>query len=61
MDNCILRIEKLENGYEVEVYDQATADENRKPKNERWFSWILALVVALLSAEWLARKLLRLA
>ena len=32
-----------------------------KPKSQRWFSWVLALVVALLSAEWLARKLLRLA
>jgi len=32
-----------------------------KPKSERWFSWILALVVGILSVEWLARKLLRLA
>jgi hypothetical protein len=32
-----------------------------KPKEERWFSWILAVIVALLSFEWLARKLLRLA
>jgi hypothetical protein len=31
------------------------------PREERWFSWTLALVVGLLSVEWLARKLLRLA
>jgi hypothetical protein len=31
------------------------------PKDERWFSWILAIIVGLLSMEWLARKLLRLA
>jgi hypothetical protein len=30
-------------------------------RDKRWFSWTLALVVGLLSAEWLARKLLRLA
>jgi hypothetical protein len=32
-----------------------------KPKDERWFSWVLAVIVGLLSMEWLARKLLRLA
>jgi len=36
MGDCILRIEKLENGYEVEVYDEAIAEQNRKPKNSSY-------------------------
>src|SRR5262249_18657145 len=31
----------------------------KEQKGERWFSWILATIVGLLSMEWLARKLLR--
>jgi len=33
MSEDVLRIEKLENGFEVEVYDEKIAEANRKPKN----------------------------
>ena len=33
MDNIVMRIEKLENGYEVEVCDEKIMEENRKPKS----------------------------
>lgn len=36
--DCIARIDKLENGYTVEVYDQDTADANNKPKNTSYES-----------------------
>ena len=31
MDNCILKIEKLENGYEVEIVDPDIREANSKP------------------------------
>lgn len=34
MDNQVLRIEKLQNGYEVEIYDEKQAEKNRDPKNK---------------------------
>lgn len=33
MSGTILRVEKLENGYEVEVCDEKIMAENRKPKS----------------------------
>jgi hypothetical protein len=30
MSDCILKVERLENGFEVEVYDDDTAEKNRK-------------------------------
>lgn len=33
MSDCIVRIEKMENGYEVEVIDPAIQEENNKPKS----------------------------
>ena len=32
MDNCVLRIEKLENGYEVEIYDTEIAKKNEEAR-----------------------------
>ena len=39
MGDTILRIEKLENGYEVEVCDEAVQENNRKPKTEWQDPW----------------------
>lgn len=44
MDDCILRIEKLDNGYEVEIRDQKQAKKNRtssidKPYVDPWRSF----------------------
>lgn len=39
MDNCVLRIEKLENGYEVEIYDTETAKKNESPKSKWQDPW----------------------
>lgn len=36
----IARIEKLANGYVVEVYDEKVAAENRKPKTEYKDPWV---------------------
>ncbi len=33
MSDCILRVEKLENGYEVEVIDEKIVAQNAKPKS----------------------------
>ena len=30
MSDCILKVEKLENGFEIEVYDHEIAEKNRK-------------------------------
>lgn len=38
MSEEVLRLEKLENGYEVEVYDEKIAEENRKPKSTGYTS-----------------------
>lgn len=38
MSEDVLRVEKLENGYEVEIYDQKIADANNKPKNSKYES-----------------------
>ena len=35
----VLRIEKLENGYEVEICDPKIMEENRKPKSEYKSPW----------------------
>lgn len=32
MSDCILRVEKLENGYEVEIVDEKIVEQNAKPK-----------------------------
>jgi hypothetical protein len=32
MSECIVRIERLQNGYEVEVIDEKIQDENMKPR-----------------------------
>lgn len=39
MSNCVLRIEKLENGYEVEVYDEAIGKKNDSPKSQYKDPW----------------------
>ena len=40
MDNCILRIEKLENGYEVEIVDDTVREANRNPqKNGKYLPY----------------------
>lgn len=40
MDGCILRIEKLANGYEVEILDPKIQEENSKPKGEWKSPWV---------------------
>jgi hypothetical protein len=39
MMDCVLRIEKLTNGYKVEVVDQKIIESNRKPKSEWQDPW----------------------
>ena len=38
-DDTILRIEKLENGYEVEICDPKIMESNRKPKSNWQDPW----------------------
>jgi len=38
-DDCVLRIEKLENGYEVEIVDPKIQEENAKPKSSWQDPW----------------------
>ncbi|MHB0965280.1 MAG: hypothetical protein ACYC36_02390 [Bellilinea sp.] len=40
MDGCILRVEKLANGYEVEILDPKIQEENKKPKSEWKSPWV---------------------
>lgn len=39
MSDCVLRVEKLTNGYEVEVYDPDIAAANQKPKSNWKDPW----------------------
>lgn len=39
MSDCILRVEKLTNGYEVEIHDPKIAEENMKPKSHWKDPW----------------------
>lgn len=39
MGDTVLRVEKLENGYTVEVCDEKIMEENRKPKSEYQDPW----------------------
>lgn len=38
-DDCVLKIEKLENGYEVSVIDEKVQTENEKPKSSWQNPW----------------------
>lgn len=38
-ENCVLKIEKLENGYEVSVIDEKILAENMKPKSRYENPW----------------------
>ena len=40
MDNCVLRIEKCENGFEVEISDPAIVDANANPKSNYTDPWV---------------------
>jgi hypothetical protein len=48
MDNCVLRIEKLANGYEVEIADPEVKKNNANPKKPYKDPWV---GYALLSVE----------
>ena len=37
--NCIMRVDKLENGYEVEIYDEKIRTANEKPKSSWHDTW----------------------
>lgn len=39
MPDCVARIDKLINGYTVEIYDEKVAEENRKPKSDWKDPW----------------------
>jgi hypothetical protein len=39
MSDCIIRVEKLENGYEVEICDPKIMAENEKPKSSWQDPW----------------------
>lgn len=39
MSDCILRVEKLENGYEVEIIDEKIVAQNEKPKSSWKDPW----------------------
>lgn len=39
MDDSVLRIERMENGFEVEIYDQKVAAANAKPKSSYESPW----------------------
>ncbi len=39
MSECVLRVEKLENGYEVEVCDEKIMASNEKPKSTWQDPW----------------------
>ena len=39
MDDSVLRIERMENGFEVEIYDQKAAEANAKPKSTYESPW----------------------
>ena len=39
MSNCIIRVEKLENGYEVEICDPKIMAANEKPKSSWQDPW----------------------
>lgn len=40
MDNCILRIDKLANGYEVSIADPKILAENEKPRTNYKSPWV---------------------
>lgn len=40
MDGCILRVEKLANGYEVEILDPDIQAANQKPKSDWKSPWV---------------------
>lgn len=40
MDNCVLRVEKLANGYEVSIADPEIMAENEKPKGNYKSPWV---------------------
>jgi len=40
MSDCILRVEKLANGYEVEILDPKIQEANSKPKSEWKSPWV---------------------
>lgn len=39
MSDTVLRLERLENGYEVEVFDEKIEENNRKPKSQYVSPW----------------------
>ena len=39
MGECVLKVAKLENGYEVEVYDETIAKKNDSPKSKYQDPW----------------------
>lgn len=39
MSDTVLRVEKLENGFEVEIYDEKIAEKNNKPKSSYESPW----------------------
>jgi hypothetical protein len=40
MDDCVVRIEKLANGYEVEICDPKVRESNNKPKSTYENPWV---------------------
>ena len=40
MDNCVLRIEKLANGYEIEIADPEVLKNNADPKKSWKDPWV---------------------